>query len=415
MTRKGTIFVMLLMAVVLVVASVASAEPIKIRMYYGVGGAVGELIQELADEFNATRSDIEVEVAFQGSYDETANKVMADLAGGFNPDLAQISLANVPQFIGREELLIDLNSVFEEDVLDDFIPALVDAGTFDGKFYAAPFNVSTLLFYWNKELFEEAGLDPERPPQDWDEMREYARILTKGDRLGLAMFGPPYDHWVLESLYWQNGGNMLSEDGTKVVVDSPASIEALEFIDTLVNEDKTATYVPNAESNHLLLSQRVAMNYASTGALGNFWENADFEFGAGHLPRGPVGKFTSLGGGFLIMFSSTPEREAAAREFLEFLTTTENTVKMNMRTGYLPSRQSAQETAELQQYWEEVPAAKAAVTQLPYAVARRNHPKLKEIHDIIARMMNSSIVESVTTPAEAARRAAQEGNLALLF
>lgn len=395
------------------------AQPIHVDFYYGLGGTLGAFVEELVSEYNASQSDVVVRASFQGTYDETANRVMADLAAGTAPNLAMVSLANIPQFTQREGLIVDLRDYTSDPEFDapDMVSALVEAGTFDGRVYAMPFNVSTQLFFWNKDLFRAAGLDPERPPENWDELREFARAIDEIDpnAWGFAAFGAPFEHWLLEYFFWANDASILDESATGPAFDSPEAIEALEFIDTLVNQDTSTIFLPYGETVELFTSGRAGMAIASTGALGGIRANAGFEFGGGHLPEGPARKVTSLGGGFLMMLASDDEVEAATWDFVRFLVNTENTVRMNTRTGYMPVRISARESAELQAFWEEVPQAQAAVTQLPYARARLTHARLKEVHDILARVMSNAITENVQSPADALRQGAAEARRALAF
>lgn len=416
--KRQPLRTLLALALAFALATPALAQT-QIRFYYGLGGEVGKLIEELVAEYNASQDDVEVTATFQGTYDETANKVMADLAAGTPPQIAQVSLANIPQFVGREGLLVDLNDFAEDPDLarDDLVDALVDAGTFDGRFVAMPFSTSTQLFYWNKDMFAAAGLDPNQPPQTWDELRSYANTIAehRGSPTGFAAFGSPFEHWLLEYFFWANGASVLNEDADAPAFDSPEAVEALEFIDAMVNVDASTTFLPYGEALELFTVGEAGMLIASTGSLGGLRNRAQFEFGAGHLPAGPEGKVTSLGGGFLVMFDSAPEIEAATLDFLTFMVNTENTALMNIRTGYLPVRESAQESDVLLDFWAEVPQAQSAVTQLPFARARSTHPRLKEIHDILARMMSQAITENAVEPQQALEDAAREARQALRF
>lgn len=391
--------------------------PIEVDFYYALGGVLGELVEDLVADYNESQDEVVVNASFQGTYAETANNVMADLAGGNHPNLAMVSLGNVPQFLEVEGLVVDLFEYTDDPAFDfdDVIPALVDAGTFGGRFLAMPTNTSTQIFYYNRDMFAEVGLDPDNPPQTWAELREAAQIIADydDDYYGYVGFGSPFEHWLLEYLFWANGGDILDDDGGQPVIDSPESIEAFEFLHTLVNEDESSIVVPYGDSLDLFSAGQAGMLIASTGSLGELRAEADFEIGTAPNPAGPAGGVTSMGGGFLMMYDHGEAENDAAWDFLKFMVNTENTALMNIETGYMPIRYSAQETDELQRFWEEVPQARAAVDGLPNARARHTHQQLTEIHDILSRAMDSAIIESNVSPAEALQQAQSEALEAL--
>lgn len=418
--RRIAVLVVFLLALGAPVFSGGQAEtdePVDVEFYFALGGELGELVEELVEEFNESQDEVTVDASFQGTYGETANNVMADLAGGNHPNLAMVSLGNVPQFLEVEGLVVDLFDYTDDPEfdIDDVIPALVDAGTFGDRFLALPTNTSTQIFYYNRDMFEEVGLDPDSPPQTWDEMREAAQVIADydDDYYGYVGFGSPFEHWLLEYFFWANGGDILDDDGGTPVIDSRESIEAFEFLNTLVNEDESSIVVPYGDSLDLFSAGEAGMLIASTGSLGELRQEADFEIGTAPNPAGPEGAITSMGGGFLMMFDHGEAENDAAWEFMKFMVNTENTARMNIRTGYMPIRDSAQETDELREFWEDVPQARAAVDGLPGARARHTHQQLTEIHDILARAMDSAIIDATMTPAEALERAQEEAVEAL--
>ncbi len=388
-------------------------EPVAVDFYYALGGVLGELVEELVAEYNEMQDEVVVNASFHGTYAETANKVMADLAGRNHPHLAMVSLGNVPQFLDVEGLVVDMNQFVDEPEfdVDDVIPALREAGTFDGRFIAMPTNTSTQLFYYNKDMFEEVGLDPDNPPATWEEFRDAAQIISDhgdGDYYGFAAFGTPFEHWLLEYFFWAAGGDILDGTQGQPVIDSPGSIEAFEFLNTLVNVDESSVLVPYGDSLDLFGAGQAGMLIASTGSLGELRARADFEIGTAPNPAGPERAVTSMGGGFLMMFDHGEAENQAAWDFVRYMVNTENTARMNIETGYMPIRFSAAETEQLQEFWEQTPQARAAIDGLPGARARYTHTALTEMHDILARAVDNAILEQNVTPEQALRTAQRE-------
>lgn len=121
-----------------------------------------------------------------------------------------------------------------QEYIDDFIPAFMKNSYYDGKTYSIPFQRSTIIMYYNKDQFKEAGLDPEKPPTNWDELREYAKKLTVTDASGnVSRWGvmiPMDDPFMFYGFCRQNSNDpqsqIMAEDGKSVYFDTPENAEA---------------------------------------------------------------------------------------------------------------------------------------------------------------------------------------------
>src|SRR5699024_6979751 len=119
---------------------------------------------------------------------------------------------------------------------ESFYPALMANGTLESKVWGIPFQRSTIVMYYNKELFKDAGLDPDVAPKTWDEMVEVASKLRTDDRYGLMIPSTGYPYWMFQALALQNGQQLMNEDGTEVYLNTPASVEALAFFRDLAEK-----------------------------------------------------------------------------------------------------------------------------------------------------------------------------------
>ena len=158
----------------------------------------------------------------------------------------------------------------------------------DGRLYGIPFNTSTPVNYIRRDLFEQAGLDPDRPPRTWEEILEFSRKLTRDtnndgdpDTFGTSFYSWG---WMFEAWLGQNGGRVLNEDGTRFLLNSPEAIGMLEFTQKLVHEHRVADYGGGASYFYV---GRVAMTEGSTASLQNHIRQAeDLGYSLGVAPPG---------------------------------------------------------------------------------------------------------------------------------
>ncbi|WP_084584815.1 extracellular solute-binding protein [Thermus tengchongensis] len=166
------------------------AQQTTITFYYpvGVAGPLARFIEGYVSEFQRQNPQIRVNTVFGGNYEENQAKVVAAIRAGNPPDTA-ILLSQQLYTLMAMDAIEPFDPYISKDpelaqAVRDFFPAFMMNSTLDGRVYSLPFQRSTPILYYNKEAFREAGLDPERPPQTWDELVEYAKRLTKRDAQG---------------------------------------------------------------------------------------------------------------------------------------------------------------------------------------------------------------------------------------
>ncbi|CAN5587991.1 hypothetical protein BH24ACT5_BH24ACT5_04230 [soil metagenome] len=203
----------------------AGSERTTVTFWNGFTGPDRPTVEALVDEFNQSQDTITVEMEIS-PWDQFFQKLLPSLASDGGPDLVAMDTAQMPQYIDRG-VFMPLDDYYTDPATesDALVQSAVDAGMWDGTHYGVPMNFTTLMLYWNKVLFEAAGLDPEAPPATWDEFAEAAKVLTNEDegQYGLAIA----DHatvpmWPI--LLWGNGGGVVSDDGTTSLLDDPATI-----------------------------------------------------------------------------------------------------------------------------------------------------------------------------------------------
>ena len=282
----------------------------------------------------------------------------------------------------------------------------------DGKIYSIPFQRSTMVLFYNKDAFAEVGLDPEAPPETWEEVVEYGQKLTNENRYGVGLaLNSGSAQWAFTGFCLQNsvnGENLMTDDGKQVLFDTPENVEALQFWLDLQNKYQIMApgIVQWTDLPTQFLAGEVAMIYHTTGNMANINENAEFEFGAAFLPGNKRVAAPTGGGNFYISNGISEERVQAAWEFIKFATDTERAAQWSLDTGYVATRESCFETDLIKNYYEEVPQAKVAYHQIPYSAPELTTYNAAEIWRVLNDNIQSAVVGDAT-PQEALT-AAQE-------
>lgn len=198
---------------------------------------------DVLEKFNEEYPDVTVKIDYT-DYSKLNEKITAGLASGLLPDIVQIGVGWAPPLADKGVLapLDDLG--FTPEYLEETFPtAAAEAGQFDGNVYMVPFVTQGLEGVYRKDYFEAAGLDPEKPPTTWEELREAAIKTTVRsadgtmERAGFMALGDN-TRQMFATLLMANGGRQFAPDGSEATFNEPEGVEALTFMDELVNEDK---------------------------------------------------------------------------------------------------------------------------------------------------------------------------------
>ena len=261
--------------------------------------------------------------------------------------------------------------------LKSFFPAFMLNSQTGGKTWGIPFQRSTIVLYWNKDAFKEAGLDPERPPANWTEMLEFAKKLTKRDasgnvtQWGLQIPSSGFPYWLFQGLTTQNDVLWMNEAGTQTDYDKPAVIEAVQYWVDLGQKHKVmqAGIIEWGTTPKDFFEKKMAMMWTTTGNLTNVRTNAKFPFGVAMLPAQKRRGSPTGGGNFYLFKKSTPAQQQAVLRFVKWITSPKRAAEWGIDTGYVAVRPDAWETPEMKKYVAGFPAAAVARDQLQFAVA----------------------------------------------
>ncbi len=385
----------------------AAAEQVELTMYYpiAVGGPLTEVVDGLVAEFEAANPDIAVEAIYAGNYDDTRVKALAALNSGQPAQLSVMFSIDAYDLI-EQDLIVPFEALIDGEAeqawLDSFYPALMANGKIEGQTWGVPFQRSTIVAYYNKEMFRETGLDPEQAPTSWDELVEMGRALTTEDRSGLMIPSTGYPYWMFQALAIQNGKELMSDDGLHTYFDDPEVVEALEFWRSLSVEHGIMPEgtVEWGTLRQAFLEGQTAMMWHSTGNLTAVKNNAEFDFGVAMLPANERLGSPTGGGNFYIFKDATEEEQRAALELIKFMTSPEQAARWSIATGYMGVSPAAYETEALQAYTAEFPPALVARDQLEHAVAEFSTFETARVREGLNNAIQAALT-GTKTPAEA--------------
>ncbi len=398
----------------------ASVQAADLEFYFpvGVNAPAVATIEELTAAWAAQNPQHTVKAVYAGNYEETTTKALTAAQAGDPPQVAVL-------------LSIDLFTLVEEDVIlpisdiatsaedkawmDGFYPAFMSDAQFEGKVYSIPFQRSTPVLYYNKDAFRAAGLDPETPPSTWDEMIEMGKkLVVKDDNGNVTQWGTRIPTlglggaWLFGGLVVSKGDVLSTETGTEARFDTPATNAALEFLLKLSEEGVMQSGgISWGDTPKAFIEGQTASMWTSTGNLAFVNDNAEFDWGTAFLPGGD-GPGAPLGGGnFYIFKETTDEEQAAALDFIKFMTAPENAASWSIATGYVAPRPDTWETPEMKAYAETLPQALVALEQLPYAYREFATFQRAKVTQYLVDAIES-VVTGGSTAAEALVKA-QEG------
>ena len=377
--RVSRFVVALVVAASLLPAPAAAA--VELNMYYpvAVGGPITKIIDGMIADFEKEHPDIKVTAVYAGNYDDTRVKALTALRAGQPVQLSVLFSIDLFELIDQDAIVPfdDLIGPADRPWLDSFYPALMENSRTQGKVWGIPFQRSTIVMYWNKEAFREAGLDPNRPPATWAEMVEMGKRLVKRDaagnvtRYGVMIPSTGYPYWMFQAFALQNGEVLMNQDGNRTFFDKPAVVEALEFWRDLGAKHGVMPRgtVEWGTLRAAFLEGKTAIMWHTTGNLTPVRKEAKFDFGVAMLPANKRRGSPTGGGNFYIFKKATPAERKAALTFIKWMTSPERAAQWSIDTGYVAVTRAAYETPALKRYLAEFPAAAVARDQFQYATA----------------------------------------------
>ena len=403
----------------------AAAETAEITFWHAMSGSREETVKGLADRFNESQDQYHVTPEYTGSYAETLTKALAAYRSGTPPTIVQVYEVGTRTMLDSGAI-VPVHTLNKGEVdWNDVVQPIMKYYSVDNNLYCMPFNSSTAMLYYNKDMFEAAGLDPETPPTTWAEVEEYSlQIMEAGEAAGGFSMGWPA--WILEQMFavhnqlLANADNGRSGLATEVYLNSEFGVKVLTEWQRMADEGVLVYGGREYSANDPFLAKQFPFLFQSTSSLGGILKSAEFEVGTAFLPKfeGYEAGNSVVGGGCLwLMDKASDEQLAGAWEFFKFINTVDETIVWHKGTGYFPATNTAYEQLKTEGWFEEEPNHATAFDQIlggADTVASRGVllGDFVRIRDIVGAAIEEAVVNGVD-PKEALDKATAETNQVL--
>lgn len=351
----------------------------EIVWWHSMGGALGEWVNDLANEFNTSQKDYKVVPVFKGSYDESMTAAIAAFRAGNAPHILQVFEVGTATMMASRNAIVPVAEVMKKAGVTFDPNAYVDAvkGYYtapNGQMLSFPFNSSTTVLHYNKDAFKAAGLDPNKPPKSWPEVAlAAAKLKASGHK---CPFTTSWQGWTqLESFStWHNVEFATKNNGfggldARLAFNSPLHVRHIE---NLANMAQQGLFVYKGRGNAAdatYVSGECAMMTGSSALYGNVKRNAKFDLGISTLPYYPdvpgAPQNTIIGGASLWVMAGKKESDyKGVAQFFAYLSKPEVAAKSHQRTGYLPVTKAAYELTEKSGFYKQNPGTDVSVEQM---------------------------------------------------
>lgn len=387
--KKFKSFLLVALSLVFIVSSVGcsttSSGKVKktedgrnlVTFWHAMGGGLGEALNDLVDEFNQSQDKIYVQADYQGSYEESLNKLRQVGGTSEAPSIMQVFEVGT-KYMSESGYIEPMQKFIDEDKFDisQLEENILGYYQVDGKLYSMPFNTSNAIMFYNKDMFRNVGLDPDLPPRTFSEVKKAAEALTirSGNVVDVHGFGLLIHGWFFEQLLANQGahyidnGNGRTGEPTKAIINEAAGLNIFNWLNDM-NKAETLGIYGRAwdDIRAAFKAEKLAMYLDSTAGTAGNVNDSNFEVGTAFLPvvDGMDPQGVIVGGASVWIMNGIPEEEQkAAWEFIKFTAKPEIQAKWAGRTGYFPITKAAYKESSLQKVYEEYPQFLTTIEQL---------------------------------------------------
>lgn len=354
------------------ISTMAAAKE-KIVFWHAMGGNFQPTLNKIVEEYNKSQDEYEVEALYQGSYQETLNKFKSVQGTDKAPALVQLNEIST-EYMYNSGAITPMQNFVNRDGYDlsKLEDTLINYYTINGTLYSMPFNSSASVLLYNKDVFKEVGLDPEKAPRSYKEISEAAKKLTKGtERYGFAMI---MDAWFIEQLLANENTLYVNEENgragkapTGVAYEGDKIKAIFSWLNDMYRTNTATSYGKEYQNTRAaFLSGKVTMYMDSSSGIQQLTELADFEIGTAYVPS-ESGEFVGvpIGGASLWVTDSVPtKQQEAAWDFIKYAVSKESQAFWASSTGYYSVNKEAYNLDLLKNDLEKTPQKLVAVNEI---------------------------------------------------
>ena len=363
----------------LAVAATGAQAQTEIHFWHSMGGALGDKVNELANKFNASQKDYKVVPSFKGTYPESMTAAIAAFRAGNAPHVLQVFEVGTATMMAAKGAVVPVYKLMK-DADEPFDPKAylgpVSGYYTDskGNMLSFPFNSSTAIFYWNKDAFKKAGLDPNKPPRTWKEVVAAAeKLKASGHACAYTTSWPSWVH-VENFSAWHNVPIGTKENGlagldTEFRINTPLHVRHLTMLSDLAKRGMFSYAGRTNQGGAKFSSGECAMLTESTGGQANVRRTAKFDWAVTNIPYwddvAGAPQNAIIGGASLwVMGGKTNNAYKGVAKFFAFLSRPEVQMEWHKDTGYVPITYAAYEMTKKSGFYDKNPGAEVAIKML---------------------------------------------------
>jgi ABC-type glycerol-3-phosphate transport system substrate-binding protein len=366
----------------------SEGDTVTITFWHSFVSSTVPALNKLIEKFETKFPQIKIKPQYIPTGDALIQKLITSIQSQTAPDISWIhsdylqNLVEADAIYKMEDFIDSLDGISDEEMADIY-PALIEYASWRGTLYSIPMEATNLALLYNKGMFRKAGLDPDKPPKNWEELHEYAKKLTidengdgKFEQVGFSLpifpaTGPlgGWMVWQWLPFLWQAGGHIINEEQTEVFYNQEAGVAALTLWQDIFRDLKLSTHTTDYDV--AFASGRLAMAIDGPWNLPRYNKLLqNLEWGFAPLPAGPEKRATIVGGEYLTVFKQSKHPDEAWK-FIKWIIQPENQAFWAMKSGYLPICHSVLDIPEFQEYLREHPNFKVFVDGMEYGEASR--------------------------------------------
>lgn len=358
----------------------AFAAPTEIEFWHAMGGRLGEKVTEICDKFNASQSEYKIVPVFKGSYAETMTAGIAAFRAGQAPAIMQVYEVGTATMMAAAGAIKPVYRLMQETKTPfdpkSYLSAVSGYYTDSkGNMLSLPFNSSTPVFYYNKDAFRKAGLDPEKPPKTWSEVEAYGKKLMATGNWEAA-YTSTWMSWIhIENFAaWHNIPSGSYENGfagtkTELNFNDPLILKHMQLLADWQKQKLFAYGGRASAAGAKFISGEVPMLTESSAGYASIKTNGKSDFGVAMMPYDDTVKGAPqnsiIGGASLWVFEKKPaETYKGVAKFFGFLSQSDIQADWHQFTGYLPITNAASDLTKQQGFYAKNPGTDVAIKQI---------------------------------------------------
>lgn len=386
-------------------AALAFAEPTEVVFWNGYTGADQPTLEAIVEEYNNSQDEVRIKMEIM-PWDTMYQKLMPALIAGNGPDLIGMSVTRYMEYAmaGKLAPVDDYIAASETITTDNLVQGLFDAGNYDGKQYAMPMACAAMVMYYNRDMFEAAGLDPDNPPATMEELQDaWSKLIIKDASGNVTQYaqaiGVKATVAMMPVFMWAYGADYIV-DG-KSALDSPEAVAAMEMIAAAYQEGVSPIGLTGQEADDLFAAGKAAIEFNGQWAAPGF-RNAGINLGICEVPAGVNGRKT-WGGDTVLSINADSKVKDAAWNFIEYWNGTTAQTAWALNVGFIPTRLDMADSEEILTGNPDLAYFMKASTYAEMFMA--DQPLSSRIDEEVLVPLYESVTRGTAAPADALKKA----------